>query len=134
MKIRKLEARDFEGALRVWKDVTEEEPTKTRDYLPSFFKKNSEFCFVAENKNEIVGVVLGSFNGRAGYINRLAGKKDFQNQGIASKVREAVVSSMKKAEAPSIFLHCKQSLASFYGKFGFEVDQKNIIMRLKIPK
>ncbi len=123
---------DSEEALSIWEDVLGEEPIQAKNYLQKFLEKNSKFCFVAEEDKAVIGVVLASFNERVGYINRIAVKKTFQNQGVASKLMKTTIEAMKNNGAPSIFIHCKSELAQLYEKFGFKIDKGSVIMRLKL--
>ena len=127
-----MRVNDLKGVLEAWRDAFEKEPRNAGEYLPSFLEKNPSFCFVAEENRKIVGVILGSFNGRVGYLNRLAVKKDFQGQDIASKLIGSAVQALRNTGTTSIFLHCKPNLAPLYENFGFKVDKDNVIMRLKL--
>ena len=110
IKIREMQSDDIEGALAIWGDVFHKEPRSARGYLPLFLEKNPGSCFIAEVEGKIVGVILGSFNGRAGYLNRIAVKRDFQGREIASELIKSSVRVLRNAGAPSIFLHCNPKL------------------------
>ena len=51
------------------------------------FQLNPKCCFVAKEKNKIIGAVFGAFNGKRGWIYHLAVDSKYQNQNIGRKRR-----------------------------------------------
>jgi hypothetical protein len=75
--IRKMELTDYEQVIQLWKSCEgihmHNDHSETYEGIAFFLSRNPGLSFVALNEKEIVGVVLGSHDGRRGYINHLGG-------------------------------------------------------------
>lgn len=87
IKIRDFKVEDYRSVTELWKLTKIPFKPKGRDKLKKIKKEitNKETVFlVAEINQKIVGTILGTHDGRKGWINRLAVHPDFQNQRIGS--------------------------------------------------
>lgn len=91
--IRKMTIRDYESLIKLWKEGDIPYRSRGRDS-----KKNIQWqlqqpnClfFVAAEKGKIVGAVLGTHDGRKGWINRLIVTPSFRKKGIARQLVEEI--------------------------------------------
>ena len=91
--IREFRMDDYENVLRLWDEAEIHYRPKGRDsrkWIEKELKSGQAIFLVAEADARIVGVVLGTHDGRKGWINRLAVVKDARRQNIASKLVTAV--------------------------------------------
>jgi len=84
--IRKFQIEDYEAVISLWK--IGEIPYKprgrdTRDKILEEITKETAIFLVAEIDGQVVGSVLGTHDGRKGWINRLATAPEFRQRGIA---------------------------------------------------
>ena len=120
MIFRTITIKDHEQLIPFWKDnyffneLDEYEPFKL------FLEKNIGLSFLAEDNGEIVGTVLGSFDGRRGYIQKLVVRKDYRKQGLGKQLIEKVIMALQKAGALYIPINAEEKFVSFYEKCGFK--------------
>lgn len=91
--IRDMTIADHEAVISVWRDAGLPYRPRGRDRLEKMrveMKGSGALFLVAEAGGEVVGVVLGTHDGRRAWINRLAVKPRFQRQGIALGLVRAV--------------------------------------------
>lgn len=56
----------------------------SEDGIAVYLKRNPDTCFVAEDEDEIVGIILSGHDGRRGYIYHMAVKLSCRNQGVGN--------------------------------------------------
>jgi ribosomal protein S18 acetylase RimI-like enzyme len=90
--IRDMTIDDYEAVTRVWTEAALPFRPRGRDRrekMQAEMARGTALFLVAEAGGEVVGVVLGTHDGRRGWINRLAVLPAYQRQGIARRlVRE----------------------------------------------
>lgn len=85
MHIRQLTVEDYDGIVEIW--IKSGLPYKprgrdAREYFQSELGRDTAMFLGAEIEGVLVGVVLGTHDGRKGWINRLAVLPEFRNRGI----------------------------------------------------
>ena len=85
-----------------------------------FLEKNPKLSLLAEDKGKIIGTVLGSFDGRRGYIQKLVVGKNYRKQGLGKQLMESVVGKLKKLGVLYIPISCEAENTAFYQKSGFK--------------
>lgn len=87
--IRDFRMEDYEALIQLWNDA--QLPHKPRgrdrrDKIEAELKRGNALFLVAEAGGAVVGSILGTHDGRKGWINRLAVAPLFRNRGIARKL------------------------------------------------
>lgn len=67
----------------------------SREGIERFLKRNPETCFVAEENEMIVGVIITGNDGRRGYIYHTAVSPRFRRNGIAKALVNAALKALK---------------------------------------
>ena len=67
----------------------------SRDGIDAFLERNPDTCFVAEEDNKIVGVIMVGSDGRGGYIYHTAVHPKYRKKGIASQMVDVALQSLK---------------------------------------
>ncbi|MGD2119910.1 MAG: GNAT family N-acetyltransferase [Chromatiales bacterium] len=67
-----------------------------------------------------------------GHVGRMAVLADYRNQGVGSRLLQAVLSYARQQQMPDVYLHAQTSAINFYKKFGF-VCRGDIFMDANIP-
>lgn len=122
-EISELKPEHYTQIVEIWKDAglpfkpagrdSFEEIKRLMENTPDLFLG----CFI---NNELVGVCIGTLDGRKGWINRIAVKKKCQRQGIASMLIEEME---KRLRARGLKIFCV--LIEDWNKASLSLFQKN---------
>ena len=66
----------------------------SKDGIARYLDRNPETCFIAEEDNEVVGVILAGNDGRRGYIYHTAVNPSLRNQGIGTALVQAAMEAL----------------------------------------
>jgi ribosomal protein S18 acetylase RimI-like enzyme len=90
MRIREFKLADYEKVVEVWKESgIILRPGDGREGVELKLQRDPDLFLVAEDEQQILGVVLGAWDGRRGWINHLAVRSTHRRSGIGnSLVRE----------------------------------------------
>ena len=97
MLIRKMNINDYDGIYRLWLDTPGMGLNTTddsREGIEKYLLRNPNSCFVAENNNEIVGVIMSGHDGRRGYIHHTAVKISKRTQGVGSSLLDYAMAAL----------------------------------------
>jgi len=125
--IRKLTPRDYESVVNVWQNAGLPYRPQGRESREAFAKQLGDDHIIvlgAFAGEEMVGVVIGSHDGRKGWVNRLAVMPGWQKQGIAQELILQVEQYFKSAGILMFAaLINNDNLASMnlFQKLGYEV-------------
>lgn len=82
--IQEMSLAHFEAVMALWRasDGVRLSSVDSRDNIGRLLQRNPGLSFVALNEGKVVGAVLGSQDGRLGYLTHLAVDKGHRRQGI----------------------------------------------------
>ena len=95
--IREFDISDHAQVLELWGEAgLEHRPTgrDSRESIADQLRKGSMIFLVAEMEHRIVGTLLCTYDGRKGWINRIAVHPDLRRQGIATAMLRRVEHSL----------------------------------------
>jgi N-acetylglutamate synthase len=72
--------------------------------ITKFLNRNPNTCFVAQEDNQLVGVILCGHDGRRGYIYHTAVKPDYRKRGIGRTLVTAALDALKKEQINKVAL------------------------------
>jgi ribosomal protein S18 acetylase RimI-like enzyme len=87
--IREMTLADYDAVLGLWTDAGLSFRPAGRDRLEKMrieMERGTAVFLVAEAHGRLVGVVLGTHDGRKGWVNRLAVAPAYQRRGIAARL------------------------------------------------
>ena len=125
-RVRSFKIGDYSDVRAVWmKSGLELRPGDGRKEILLKLTRDPELFLVAETRGNIVGTVMGAWDGRRGWIYHLGILPEFQRKGVATQLVMEVERRMKakgvvKVNA-SIYKWNKRSIAFFKAK-GYETD------------
>lgn len=129
MKIRTMTISDYRQVYDLWlscKGMGLNDLDDSRDGIKRFLDRNPETCFVAEERNEIIGVILAGHDGRRGYIYHTSVSPDHRRRGIASALVDEALSALRtqgiNKTALVVFSNNKDG-NDFWEKSGFAVRE-----------
>ena len=89
---------DYQQVIELWRGIEKGVHVGRSDALDEIRKKiirDPDLFLVAESKGNIVGAVMGGFDGRRGLIYHLAVASSFRGQGIGSGLMDEVESRLR---------------------------------------
>ena len=91
---------DIPGMVRLWREYWREQPYESN--LRSKIEVDTDLVYVAEVDRQIVGTIIGGFDGWRGWMYRLAVMSNHQNRGIATHLIKEMQRRLKSRGAKSI--------------------------------
>lgn len=89
MKIRKMKIEDYEELIELWERAELNYKQCGRDSKEHILKElnaNPDLFLVAEQDEKIIGSVLATYDGRKGWLNRVAVDPEFRGKGLGKKL------------------------------------------------
>lgn len=136
MKIRLMTIEDYEKVYHLWlscEGMGLNNLDDSKDGIDRYLDRNPDTCFVAEESDEVIGVIIAGHDGRRGFIYHTAVNPNYRNQGIATKLVEAAMDAIKangiNKVALVVFDRNKDGNA-FWEKVGFTV-REDLVYRNK---
>lgn len=99
MEIRPLTFEAYDSIITLWRRADLSFRPKGRDSREEMrreFESNPDLIIGAFEKNELAGVIIGTDDGRKGWINRLAVEPKFRRKGVAKELISALEAALKK--------------------------------------
>ena len=134
MVIREFDlARDFDAVTALWQasgpgvrlgwsDTPEEISRK--------LKRDPDLFLVAENEAQVVGAVLGGFDGRRGMVYHLAVTPEARGRGLGTALMAELEARLKAKGCRKYYLlvtHDNTDVTDFYQRLGWSVMPVNIM-------
>ena len=129
MNIRIMTQDDYDAVYRLWistpgmgLNTTDDSREGIRRYL----NRNPTTCFVAEEGQECIGVILSGHDGRRGYIYHLAVKVAQRHQGTGSALLTRALEALKAegiAKVALVVFSNNETGNRFWEKQGFTVRE-----------
>ena len=127
MKIRAFDELDQEAVIQLWHDcnliVAWNDPVKD---ISRKLLVDRDLFLVGEFDGEIVGTVMGGYEGHRGWINYLAISLEHQRKGYGSQLMLEVEKLLIEKGCPKINIQIRttnQNVISFYESIGFKCDE-----------
>lgn len=125
MTIRKMQTDDYKKVYALWmscQGMGLNHVDDSQEGIKRFLKRNPNTCFVAEDEDQIVGVIMTGHDGRRGYIYHTAVAPLCRGQGIGSQLVDASLEALRKEGITKVALVAfkrNESGNAFWEKQGF---------------
>ena len=96
MEIRSLSVAEYDAVIELWKRAGLPFKAKGRDgreHMSKELRENPDLFLGAYEEEELIGVIVGTDDGRKGWINRLAVLPEYRHVGVA----RALIASCEEA-------------------------------------
>ena len=93
--------------------------------LASVTARDPEVVLMAEDESGLVGSVFGAFDGRRGWVNRLATRPDRRGEGVARELMERLEDALRAKGCTKVNLLVRRSneeVLEFYARRGYVAD------------
>jgi len=94
----------------------------TSDEIAKKIQRDPDLFLVADYQEEIIGVVMGGYDGRRGMIYHLAVEKEYRRIGVGTALMEALEDRMREKGCLRSYLMVRKDndAAQFYEKKGWQ--------------
>ena len=136
MKIRTMSINDYEAVYHLWISTPGMGLNNLDDLkagIGKYLERNPTTCFVAEDSEKIIGVILCGHDGRRGFIYHTAVHTRYRNQGIARTLVESAIQALEAEGINKVALVVfgdNQIGNTFWDKLGFS-DRLDLVYRNK---
>jgi ribosomal protein S18 acetylase RimI-like enzyme len=100
--LRQFEWPDYDAVVAVW--TASGRDVLARDELEAKLTRDPELFLVAESDGRIVGVVMGTYDGRRGWILRLGVLPAHRRNGIATRLVDELEHRFRQLRCPKVNL------------------------------
>lgn len=136
MEIRKMDNNDYDAVYQLWLSCPGmglNNLDDSREGISKFLLRNPDTCFVAEENEQILGVILAGSDGRRGYIYHTAVHPDYRRRGIAGSLVETELKALEQIgiHKTALVVFERNDVGNrFWKKMGFTV-REDLVYRNK---
>ncbi len=127
MTIRNMTIDDYEQVYNLWINTPGmglNSVDDSKEGIEKYLNRNPQTCFVAEENNCIIGVILSGHDGRRGFIHHTAVANDFRHQGIGRSLTEHAMEALKACgiiKVSLVVFSKNETGNAFWEKLGFKI-------------
>ena len=127
--IREFEEADREGVIALWDLAFTGDPPRNAPELVIERKLDTqrELFLVALSKDQLVGTVLGGYDGFRGWAYHLAVHPDHRRAGIGRKLMQALEIRLRALGCPKVNLQIRATngeVRAFYEALGYQTEDR----------
>jgi len=132
MRIREFHLADYGDVVDIWKRAgLILRPGDELDGVKVKLQRDPDLFLVAEENGEVVGVVMGAWDGRRGWINHLAVAPNRQRQGIGRALIEELEKRLLEKGAKKVnaqIYRWNTKSFDFFKSVGYEVHSDLVMI------
>ena len=132
MIVKKFSMKFYEEVIQIWRKAgISVGSTDTKEEVERMMHRNPKLFLIGEKDKEVIGVVMGGFDGRRGYVHHLAVHPDFQKKGYGKILMENLIKKFSKMKVHKIHLFIEKynkDVVDFYRNLGWEIRDDLIMM------
>lgn len=136
MTIRTMKIEDFEKIYDLWihtEGMGLNTIDDSRNGIAKYLLRNPNTCFVAEDNEKLIGVIMSGHDGRRGFIYHTTVRKEYREQGIGKKLVDSALKALEAEGIHKVALVAFEKNVSgnaFWEKAGFSV-RNDLVYRNK---
>ena len=125
--------KDYDRVLSLWHGIEEGMQvgrSDTPDEIQKKIQRDPDLFLVSETGGDIVGTIIGGFDGRRGMVYHLAVHKDFRRQGIGAELLAEVEKRLQAKGCVKMYLLVlDDNIAAmrFYEECGWKHSQHDFV-------
>ncbi len=97
MNIRLMNISDYDRVYTLWmscKNMGFNDVDDSREGIEKFLRRNPSTVFVAEENDQLVGIILAGQDGRRGYIYHMSVAEKYRRQGVGTQLVNACLEAL----------------------------------------
>ncbi len=118
---------DYDEVVRLWAQAgLRLSQSDSREAIKHKLERDADLFLVAVEESTIVGVVMGTYDGRRGWINHLAVAPRQQRQNLGSQLMREVEKRLQQKGCAKInlfILPTNAAVQTFYQRLGYQRDE-----------
>lgn len=124
--IRPFEMQDYPAVLRLWQTAgagLSMRPSDSREEVAKKCERDGDLFLVAEEAGQVIGVIMGAWDGRRGWLHHLAVDTIHRKRGVASSLIAAVEERLraKGCLKVNLLVHATNAEArALYRRLGYD--------------
>lgn len=132
IQIRALTQKEYDDLITLWEKAGLPYRARGRDSrqaIQAQIEENPDLFLGAFFKQELVGGIIATFDGRKGWINRVAVIPEYRRQGIAQRLIDAAEKALKKRGAKvigTLIFNTNTHSLNLFQKMGY-ITSKDIV-------
>lgn len=137
MTIRVMTIDDYDKVYALWmscRNMGFNNLDDSREGIDKYLRRNPSTCFVAEDEDAVIGVILSGHDGRRGFIHHMAVDENFRRKGIATRLLDHAMSALKEEGISKVALlvfNRNEAGNSFWESQGF-TERNDVTYRNKV--
>ncbi|MFX0040441.1 MAG: GNAT family N-acetyltransferase [Promethearchaeota archaeon] len=136
MKIEEFSMESYDDVIILWrKSGISVGSTDTKEQIKKMLDRNPQLFLVGKIDQNVIGVVMGGFDGRRGYVHHLAVDPNYQKKGYGKIIMDELIARFRKMRVHKIHLFIEKynkDVVEFYQNLGWEI-RDDLIMMSYIP-
>ena len=136
MRIEKYSNTSYNEVIELWKKTgISVSSSDTKEELEKMYNRNPQLFLLGKMKEKVVGVVMGGFDGRRGYLHHLAIDPEYQKKGYGRLMVDNLIKKFRKLGVHKVHLFIEKNnkeVVKFYQNLGWKI-RDDLIMMSFIP-
>lgn len=117
---------DYDQVIALWHETgLRVGPSDSRAGIAQKLERDADLFLVAQKGERIIGAVMGSYDGRRGWVNHLAVDSSYQGQRIGAALMQELENRLRVCGCVKMNLlvaRANSRVQGFYERLGFESD------------
>ncbi|WP_141432243.1 GNAT family acetyltransferase [Bacillus sp. 03113] len=127
MEFRNFTFKDYEAVIELWTCAGIQIcRSDSIEGLKKIVEREPDLFFVAEENHKIIGAVMGTYDGRRGWVNHLAVHPEYQGKQLGTQIMKELEKRFKQIGCEKINLLIEMDntkVQKFYEQLGFNQDE-----------
>jgi len=131
--IKEFGLEDYEAVIALWEHAgLKRSRSDSRQAFEQMLKQDADLFLVACEGDDLIGTVLGRYDGLRGWVSRLAVDRRYRAQGVGKQLMQELERRLQAKGCPRVCLFIEPDNArveTFYQQFGY--DRRELLLMEK---